>query len=284
LAKPFVKWAGGKRQLIDQLLTRLPATYGAYHEPMVGGGALFFALRERGLIHDGSLSDINPWLVNLYTVVRDNPTDLVNAIDDLTGNFSNTPDWFYSLRARYRQIQVEGNASDSLEAAALFICLNRTCFNGLYRVNKKGEFNVPFGKYKNPQILDARNLFFASEALQGFEILHDSFHTVVERADQNDLVYFDPPYIPVSESADFTSFAREGFDFGDQQVLAFVFDQLTDKDVSVMLSNAHVPLALKLYKGSYIDVVPARRAINRIASRRGAVNEIIVRNYETTSE
>lgn len=274
MPKPFAKWVGGKGQLLTQLLSRVPETFGTYHEPMVGGGALFFGLASEMLVKKATLNDLNADLVNVYRVVRENVGALISRLENIASDpKANTRKFFERIRAD------DPTQMDDVGAATRFIYLNRTCFNGLYRVNKKGQFNAPFGDYKNPKICNRENLIDCAHALQEADITCESFHHILERVEGGDFVYFDPPYVPVSETADFVSFTKDGFDNADHQILANVFAELANRDVYVMLSNSDTPFTRELYKDFYIDTVRARRSINSDGNKRGRVNEIIVRNY-----
>lgn len=269
LCKPFVKWAGGKGSLIAELIKRLPNNYDNYFEPFLGGGALFFALRPQS----GVLLDINPDLINTYKVVRDHVDALIS---DLKKHYY---DKEYFLKVRDLDRSQDFLKLNNIEKASRFIFLNRTCFNGLYRVNSKGQFNVPFGRYKDPVIVNESNLRLCSKALKQINILQDSFENIISRVNKNDFVYFDPPYAPVSKTANFTSYTLEGFDLSKQELLAGFCAQLDKKGVKFMLSNSSTNEIHNLYKSFTIERVHAPRAINSKATKRGAVEEIIVRNY-----
>ncbi len=260
--RPFLKWAGGKTQLLAELHKRFPRPFRRYHEPFLGGGAVFFSMCPARAV----LSDINPDLINTYRAIREDPEAVIAELM----RHAATEEHFYEVRA-----QAPATLSQA-EGAARTIFLNRTCFNGLYRVNKKGQFNVPFGRYDNPTICDPDNLHAVSLALQRAEVMHADAMSVVDRAERGDLVYFDPPYAPLSKTASFTSYAKGGFGEPEQERLAEVFATLAQKGVSVVLSNSDTPLIRKLYKGFTIDAVHARRAINSRADRRGPVGEVIV--------
>ncbi|MAY82263.1 MAG: hypothetical protein CL930_15965 [Deltaproteobacteria bacterium] len=262
-AKPFLKWAGGKRQLLDELRARVPDHYGTYHEPFIGGGALFFDQLPKSAI----LSDLNLRLVRTYRAVRDVPEDVIHELSQCR----NEKEFYLSMRER----DID-QASDA-ELAAWMIYLNKTGFNGLYRVNKKGGFNVPFGYYKNPKFCDAENIRLCSERLQGIEILHTDFRTVLERAKRGDFVYFDPPYVPVSSTASFTSYTSGGFTLDDQAELRDLALQLKKKGVTVLLSNSSVPAVHDLYaKGFEFINVWASRAINCHGAKRGKIAEALI--------
>jgi DNA adenine methylase len=238
-------------------------------EPFIGGGALFFAQRPRRAL----LCDINASLVATYAAVRD---DVEQVIDDL-GRLANGHDksTYYAVRERYNHAR----KLPACERAAMFIYLNKTCFNGLHRVNQRGEFNVPAGSYVRPRILDTEALRAASAQLQGAELRCASFETLLGTAKPGDFVYFDPPYEPVSLSANFTSYAQQGFGRADQLRLRDVFAALDRRGCRLMLSNSDVPFIRDLYRGFRVDVVSAPRAINCDPTKRGSVNEVVVRNY-----
>ena len=268
-ARPVLKWAGGKSRLLPELIARLPGSFNAYHEPFIGGGALYFALANQGLIGRANLSDANPSLIDVYLSLRD-------CVDELIADLGQH---IYE-REHYYQVRALRPAELSLpERAARIIYLNKTCYNGLYRENRRGEFNVPFGRYVNPTICDEPNLRAASLALQGVEIARCHFSTVLDYAQRGDFVYFDPPYHPLSATANFTSYDRRGFGPDDQRQLRDVFTRLGDRGIQAMLSNSDTPFIRELYEGFAIDQVQAARAVNSKANGRGKVAEVIVRNY-----
>jgi len=266
-----VKWAGGKGRLLSQLRPLLPLGIARMRhvEPFVGGGALFFArMPERAL-----LTDINPTLVATYAAIRDDVQSVVEGLRALAGRHSKES--YYQVRERYN----EGRRLSASRRAAMFIYLNKTCFNGLHRVNRKGEFNVPVGSYKNPRILNEDGLYAASHALQNAKLECTGFESLLENAKPGDFVYFDPPYEPVSETASFTSYARDGFSQEDQTRLRDVYRALGRRGCRLMLSNSDVPFVRELYQDFRIDTVAAARAINCNAKKRGKVSEVVVRNY-----
>ncbi len=272
--RPFLKWAGGKTQLTKELLKRLPPDFKNYHEPFVGGGALFFALmRAKNKIKKAYLADLNTELVDTYLAIRDDVETLITVL----AGYPHDRDFFYDIRA---QAPAE---MDRAYRAARMIYLNKTCYNGLYRVNRKGKFNVPFGSYKSPKICDEVNLRAVSEVLQKVEIEQRSFETVLQCARKNDLVYFDPPYQPVSKTANFTSYQPTGFGQAEQQKLSEVCHKLGAKQAKVMLSNSNATLIHELYStnGFCINKVQANRAINSNPKKRGKLTELIVTNYRT---
>lgn len=275
--KPFLKWVGGKRQLLPELLERVKRAgeFGRYHEPFVGGGALFFELMsDRNDISLGKyafLSDNNEPLVNTYTAIK---TELDAVIRKLKVHAKNhDEEYYYEIRKKV--------PSKSSDQAARIIYMNKTCYNGLYRENSKGEFNVPVGRYKNPLICDEANLPAVSEALSKAKIEHRSFDTVVGKAKEGDLVYFDPPYHPVSATASFTSYDRKGFGEESQLALKEVCQRLHEKGVKVIQSNSMSGFIKDLYSdldGFKIEEVFASRAINSRADRRGKVSEVLIHN------
>ncbi|MFM2247548.1 MAG: adenine methylase [Pseudomonadota bacterium] len=271
-ARPFVKWAGGKRRLIDELLEGAPAGFRRYHEPFVGGGALFFALAGR-YVRPGawaSLSDVNIRLVRTWRAVQNDVEGLILRLKDYAE--AHDEEQFYAVRA----IDVD-KFDDDTDVAAWFIYLNKTAYNGLYRVNRSGGFNVPLGRYADPQICDPDGLRLASRALAGAHIEHAAFDSVLDRALPGDFVYFDPPYVPVSHTADFTSYTADGFSMADQARLRDVAAALKDRGVHVLLSNSDTATVRELYQGSFHHrTVLCGRAINSRASSRGRVAELLI--------
>jgi DNA adenine methylase len=266
-----VKWVGGKSRILSQLTPLLPkgVELMRHVEPFVGGGALFFARRpERAL-----LSDVNRQLCATYEAVRDDIEGVIAQLRELSA--SHSAERYYQVRHRYNHAA----RISSAERAALFVYLNKTCFNGLHRVNRRGEFNVPAGRYQNPRILDEAALRAASQLLRQAELRCESFESLLSYAKPGDFIYFDPPYEPVSETANFTAYAANGFDRSDQERLRDVFAALDRRRCKLMLSNSDVPFIRDLYRKFRIDVVAAPRAINCDAKRRGLVSEVVVRNY-----
>lgn len=266
---PFLKWAGGKRQLLEQFERYFPApgTYGVYHEPFLGGGAVFFHLLPARAV----LSDLNPELVEAYQVVRD---DVEGVIRRLRG-FRNEEEFYYEVRGRDPQ------ALTPPERVARMLYLNRTCFNGLYRLNSSGRFNVPFGRYRLPRICQTASLRAASRALAGVELRVQPFEAVLDSAQPGDLVYLDPPYQPLSRTASFTAYTREAFDEDDQRRLAAVYRELDARGCRLMLSNSSTELVRELYGEFRIVKVQARRAINSRGAGRGLIDEVLVLNRPT---
>jgi DNA adenine methylase len=271
---PIVKWAGGKSRLLSQLDPLLPSGVELMRhvEPFVGGGAMFFAQRPQRAL----LCDINPALIATYEAVRDRADEVIEHLSRLAREHELSPSRaYYRLRERYNRARKLSIA----ERGALFVYLNKTCFNGLHRVNLRGEFNVPLGRYARPRILNEQALYAASRLLQDADLRCAGFETLLTTAKPGDFIYFDPPYEPVSGTANFTAYARAGFGRQDQLALRDVFTALDRRGCKLMLSNSDVPFIRDLYKSFRIDVVAAARAINCDASKRGPVCEVVVRNY-----
>ncbi|HEU5101401.1 MAG TPA: DNA adenine methylase [Roseiflexaceae bacterium] len=278
--RPFVKWAGGKGQLLPELWRRLPARFRRYHEPFVGGAALFFSLHNADRLRHGAvLSDYNSELVLCYQVVRDDVEALIAALKQ---HERYRLDRTYFMEVRSWDRQPDFAQRPAVDRAARTIFLNRTCYNGLYRLNNKGQFNAPFGYYKNPLICDPENMRAASAALQEVELRVGDFGDVAARTESGDLVYFDPPYVPVSATASFTHYTGQTFGPDDQRRLAQLFDSLMERGVYVMLSNSHTPLSRELYAAHAVStsVVYASRKINCDGRKRGQVEELIVCGYK----
>ena len=267
---PIVKWVGGKRQLMFELIKNMPKSYNRYFEPFIGGGALFFELQPE----QAYISDLNEELINLYSVVRDNVDELIKDLS----KHEVSKEYFLEIRNIDRTEQYT-ELSD-VERASRFIYLNRTCFNGMYRVNSQGQFNVPFGHYKNPRIIDENNLLNCSELLKKTEIKCADFSEILTKVKKGDLVYFDPPYVPLNDTSSFTSYTKDGFDINMQFKLRDVCDELDNKGVRFMLSNSDTKLVNELYVNYEIKKVFASRQINANADGRGKITEVLVRNYD----
>lgn len=295
-AKPFIKWVGGKSQLIDQLDMQLPADFGnwanvTYIEPFVGGGAmLFYMLQRYPNIEHAVINDINPDLVTCYRTVRDNPKQLIESLADIEIAYlaleteERRKDFFMAVRERYNEKNL-----DPIENTTKFFFLNRTCFNGLYRVNKKGLFNVPFGKYSNPTICDPETILKDSELLQRVEILNGDFEATFEHAQGNSLFYFDPPYRPLSDTSSFNDYAKESFNDDAQIRLKVYCDRINEAGFHFMLSNSDCKGKNEndnffdvLYGAYPIERVWASRSINSNPNKRGKLTEILVHNYIET--
>lgn len=288
MAKPFVKWVGGKRQLMDALRAHLPGGpipwTGTYFEPFLGGGAAFFAFQGLGLVKKAVLNDYNAELVNLYRTVASTPASLAQNIKD--PRFANTLENHALVRAWDRVAGWEQTHS-ALERATRFLFLNRTSFNGLWRVNSKGQFNVPFGHFKKPGFPDAAQLADAASALRSAVVLNGDFEDACKDAGAGDFVYLDPPYIPLNASASFTSYTDQGFEEDMQIRLARVCDDLTRRGVLWMLSNSSAPRAIEIFgkcTNAEVHIVHASRSINSNGQGRGKVPEILVTNYPVRGE
>jgi DNA adenine methylase len=276
---PFVKWAGGKSQLLTQFDPYLPAYFGRYVEAFVGGGALFFHLYNQGELEDKGivLIDRLEELINCYRTIQGQVEALIAVLHDHEPHRADK-DYYYEVRAWDRRPGYEQRSD--VERAARFIYLNRTCYNGLYRVNRRGQFNVPFGRYRNPTICDEDNLRAVHRALQGVTLLAADFERCLEFAGAGDLVYLDPPYHPLSNTARFTSYTSADFRPKDQVRLAHLFRTLDRRGSLVMLSNSHSPTIQKLYEGYEQVIVEAIRAINSKAGGRGAIPELLILNSD----
>lgn len=270
---PFLKWAGGKTKLMSQLTPMLPRALNRMRhvEPFVGGGGFYFSrLPQRALIQD-----VNASLIDTYLAVRDEVENVIDVLDGLTLAHA-AGGAYYGVRERYN---TRDPHTPRAERAAMFIYLNKTCFNGLHRVNRKGEFNVPEGRYHSPRIVDHVGIRLASSALRAADIRCAGFESLLESARPGDFVYLDPPYVPLNDTASFTSYSDDGFSMKDQERLRDVVVELDRRGCSIMLSNHDVPSVRSLYAGFQIDVVQAPRAISADGGSRGAVAEVVVRNY-----
>lgn len=276
--KPLVKWAGGKRQLLPHIHAALPAgTPRRYYEPFIGGGAVLFSLTPAS----ARVNDLNSELINLYEVVREGVDELIS----LVSTYPNDADFFYQLRAVDRDAD-RFAALSATERAARTLYLNKTCYNGLYRVNSAGQFNAPFGRYKNPTICDEDTLRGVHQYFRDNDITftQGDFAAAVAGAGEGDFVYFDPPYDPVNVTSSFTGYQKGGFDRAEQERLKAVCDDLDARGVKFLLSNSATEFIRELYADFSIDTVAATRAINSVGSRRGKVDEVLVRNYEVGHE
>jgi DNA adenine methylase len=272
LITPVVKWVGGKRQLLEAIQKRVPNKFGTYYEPFVGGGAVLFALQPRKAI----VNDINSELINLYQVIKE---DVDALITDL-GKHRNEAQYFYHIRELDRDKQ-KYNDLTAVEKASRLIYLNKTCYNGLFRVNRAGEFNTPFGSYKNPRIVNATVLKAVSDYFRRAAVTfcNTDFETVLQDVQKGDFVYLDPPYDPVSDTASFTGYDKGGFNRREQLRLKQVCDDLTRRGVQFLLSNSATPFIKELYREYRVEIIQAKRAINSDPDKRGAIDEVLVRNF-----
>lgn len=273
LVMPFLKWVGGKRQLMTEIEPLLPTRISTYYEPFVGGGAVFLHTQPKKAV----INDYNSELINVYETIRDN----VDALIAHLAIHENNSEYFYQIRALDRQ---EGfNELSKVERASRVIYLNKTCFNGLYRVNSSGEFNTPFGRYKNPNIINETVLRAVSNYLQknDIKLLNGDYQDALKNIRKGSFVYFDPPYDPVSKSSNFTGYVQGGFDNKEQERLRDTCVKLNEKGINFLLSNSATELMKDLYshKDFQIIEVGATRHINSVGSKRGEVKEILVRNY-----
>jgi DNA adenine methylase len=273
-ARPFLKWVGGKTGLLSELRYFMLKEFGDYYEPFLGGGALFFNLASKGVIHatkSAHLSDANAELINTYRQVKSAPLDVISVLKE----YDYDEELYYSTRAIV--------PDNLVERAARTIFLNKTGFNGLYRVNSKGQFNVPFGRYTNPTICDSKNLLACSLALLRCATLNSSdFENALVPANKGDFVYLDPPYVPLSKTSSFTRYEKGDFGLPEQQRLADVFRWHAKRGVLLMLSNSDTPIVRELYADFDIQVVQAARAVNSKGDKRGKVNEVVVRSWVRT--
>lgn len=272
LVLPVVKWVGGKRQLLNEIEKYIPK-YTKYYEPFVGGGAVLFHLQPQKAV----INDINSELINLYQVIKDNVEELINDL----AKHENEADYFYDVRGWDRDKEKYSSLSN-VEKASRIIYLNKTCYNGLFRVNRAGEFNSPFGNYKNPNIVNgpvlrAVNIYF-NKANITFKC--GDFEEAVKGIRKGSFVYFDPPYYPVSNSANFTGYDKGGFDRDEQMRLKKLCDRLNKRGIKFLLSNSATDFILELYEDYKIEIVKAKRVINSQGDKRGEVAEVLVRNYE----
>lgn len=293
VAKPFLKWAGGKGQLLDTFDKMFPqelieGKIKTYIEPFVGGGAVLFHILQNYKIEKAQINDINKELINCYRCIKADVEEVIKTLSILEKEYlssENRNKYFYNVRERYNQIHLNGHYD--YEKCADFIFLNHTCFNGLYRVNKEGKFNVPHGKYKKPLICDKENLRLCSKLLQKVKINFGSYEQVLEKTDANTFLYFDPPYRPLLENNSFVSYDKAGFDDIDQIELSQNYRNLDKQNCLLMLSNSD-PKNINekdnffddLYKNFNIERVYAKRMINCQANKRGNITEIVIMNYK----
>ena len=263
-ALPFVKWAGGKRSITSTILQYLPASIEVYHEPFVGGGAVFFAFEH--MIKTATLADLNQELVVTYLAVANNTDKLIKSLERHTRKHQEEKDYYMKIRKQ--------SPKDSIDIAARFLYLNRTCFNGLYRVNKSGKFNVPEGKYKNPKICDSVNLRNASQILKKADIRFGQFDLTIS-PQNGDFVYCDPPY-----DGTFSGYQADGFGNADQERLKKSVDTWTHQGASVMVSNSDTPFIRELYEGYHVHSITGQRNISSTGDKRGQTPEVLITNYE----
>lgn len=270
---PVIKWVGGKRQLLSDIKEIMPKDYNCYYEPFIGGAALLLNLEPQ----DAVINDFNPELSNLYKVIKENPKALINKLKEHKENHSE--EYFYEIRKLDRS--PDYSKMSDVDRAARMIYLNKTGFNGLYRVNSKGYFNVPFGKYDNPSILNEDNITAVHNFLSknNITILNGDFEKAVQNAKRGDFVYFDPPYMPLNATSSFVGYVAGGFGTDEQERLKKCCDELTKKGVKFILSNSYCEYILNLYSDYTIKSVDARRSVNSKADKRGTIKEVLIYNY-----
>lgn len=300
LVKPFVKWAGGKGSLIPQLKNFYPfeidnIKINKYVEPFVGGGAVLINILQKYDIKEAYAFDINMDLINCYNVIKSKVEDLIEELSTKEKNFlcldsKEREEYFYKIREEYNSYNLS-EKDINVKRASEFIFLNRTCFNGLYRVNKNGRFNVPCGKYKNPTICDTNNLRNLSYLIRNVNFQYGDYKKSEEFIDSNTFVYFDPPYRPLSNTSGFTSYTKEDFNDENQKELAKYYKLLDEKNAKLMLSNSNPKNTNKddnffeeIYKGFYINEISAKRMINANAKGRGEISELLITNYKEMEE
>jgi DNA adenine methylase len=273
--KPFVKWAGGKRQLMPIIERHVPSEFGAYFEPFLGGGAVLFHLLSKNPHLKCNVSDLNADLVLSYVVIRDRVKELITSLENHAKHYSKNPDtYYYSVR--------DSEPATSIEKVSRLLFLNRTCFNGLYRVNSKGKFNVPLGRYSNPNIVNEENLLSVSHTLQSkkIHVTCQDFTSIVSHAKKGDFVYFDPPYQPVSKTANFTSYTDKNFTYQDLEMLVDVSEKLHQKGCKVLHSNSSSKDVTDLFSSKWKVVeIPVNRAINSDSAKRTGHTELLIKNY-----
>lgn len=275
LVVPVVKWVGGKRQIIDEIITYVPDSFSTYYEPFLGGGAVLFELQPNKAV----VNDVNEELMNIYEVIKDNVDELIEGLK--RHKIKNDKAYFYEIRELDRNRE-QYNLLTPVERASRIIYLNKTCYNGLFRVNKSGEFNAPFGNYKNPNIVNETTLRAVSAYFNKAKIRFtcQDFEDALKWSRKGAFVYLDPPYDPVSETASFTGYDKGGFDRNEQIRLKKTCDKLNKKGIKFLLSNSATDFIMDLYQDYKIEVIQAKRAINSKADRRGNVDEVLVMNFE----
>lgn len=271
---PVVKWAGGKRQLLGDIVPLIPKTFSTYVEPFVGGGAVLFNIQPKKAI----INDFNSELINIYKIIREKPDELILALEN--HERSNSEEYFYQVRSLDRNENY--SEMDNVNKAARIIYLNKTCFNGLFRVNQAGQFNSPYGKYKNPNIVNKPVVLAMSKYFNenNIDIIDGDYKNVLKNLRKGAFVYFDPPYMPISSSSSFTGYTENGFDKKQQIELKEECDKLNAKGVKFLLSNSDHAFIRELYKDYEVITVKAKRSINSNGNKRGEINEVLVRNYD----
>lgn len=290
LARPFIKWVGGKNQLLEEIREKYPSEIEKYCEPFVGGGAVLFDILSKFKPSQILINDINKELINTYSQIKNNCEGMISQLSEIQAIYKNhsveeNKEFFYEKRARYNELKVNGNDAENLEKAVLFIFLNKTCFNGLYRVNSKGLFNVPFNSAKNPLLCDEENLRACSKLLQSVEMKVGDYKKCKSFIDDKTFVYIDPPYRPLTQTAAFTSYSENGFTDKEQIELGNFITEISNNGAMVLASNSDPKNANEndnffddLYSQFKIKRVSASRMINSKAKKRGAINELLISN------
>ena len=289
-AKPFIKWVGGKSQLLDEIREKYPSKIEKYCEPFVGGGAVLFDILNKFQPKEVLINDINKELINTYVQIKNNCYEMIDGLSEIQRIYKShtqeeSKDFFYEKRSRYNEIKINGDKAENLEKAVLFIFLNKTCFNGLYRVNSKGAFNVPFNNAKNPLLCDEENLFACSKLLQNVEMTAGDYKECKNFIDNKTFVYIDPPYRPITKTSAFTSYSENGFSDKEQVELGNFLTEISNNGAEVLASNSDPKNTDKndnffdnLYSHFEIERVSASRMINSNAKKRGEINEILISN------
>lgn len=271
LLSPILKWVGGKRQLLSQIIPLIPKSFSTYVEPFVGGGAVLFELQPKKAI----INDYNEELINVYQTVRDHPEELITELEK--HNENNSEDYYYEIRSLDRALIY--SELSNVQKAARIIYLNKTCYNGLYRVNSSGQFNSPYGKYKNPNIVNAVTIRAMANYLheKAVDIRQGDYRNVLKGLRKGCFVYLDPPYMPISTSSSFTGYTENGFSYEQQKLLKAECDKLREKGIAFLQSNSDCPVIRELYQDYEIHTVQAKRSINSNATKRGEINEVLIR-------
>lgn len=274
ILSPIVKWVGGKRQLLDEIIPLIPKNYTTYVEPFVGGGAVLFDLQPQKAI----INDLNEELINVYRVVKNSPNELLGLLEK--HDKFNNEEYYYDIRKLDREDSY--SSMSDIEKAARIIYLNKTCFNGLFRVNQAGQFNSPYGRNKNPNIVNKPAILAMSKYFNNnnIKILCGDYRSALNNLRKGAFVYFDPPYMPLSTSSSFTGYTENSFSAKDQEKLKKECDKLNNRGIKFLLSNSDHSLIRELYEGYTITTVKARRSINSKGNKRGEINEVLVRNYD----
>ena len=279
IAKPFLKWVGGKTKLVPELVAMFPQKFNNYFEPFVGGGALFYEVIQKFGVKSSYINDINKKLITTYKQIQRNPQKLINSLKVIEFEYKKLTTieqekYYYLIRTKFNEM-----ALDNITISAYLIFLNKTCFNGMYRENSRGQYNIPFGDQKNPTICDKENILSVSECLKNTIITNTSFEDSLDKCRKGDLIYFDPPYYPINTTSNFTAYSKSSFGEKEQIKLKDVFADLDSRGCFVMLSNSYTPFINNLYEEYHINNRYAARSINSKGEKRGKIMEVVVTNY-----